>query len=223
MDELAQDLQRLYFTARSRMAHYPWSSEQERWAELVFCLLDRIHPNHDRAVRSAVRILLQLRLLDVEKLVAMRRPTEEHPFVLTYVLRQHGFDEKEAAHSVQLLMNTARVVQEHFDGKMQRFLRQHGTAMRDELTGLFGDLELDSQELRYAIALWLQNALFMPIPLEHESLVAFLERKNVDLEELLEASDEIGLNIAFVNRLLAANGAVSGAALAMHDESEARE
>ena len=141
--DLVQFLQQLYLVTKPRMAPYPWFSEQDRWAELVYCLLDRVHPNHEGPVRAAVVLLQQLNLLNVERLAAIERPTEEYPFVLNYVLRQQGFDEEEASRGIAILVNAARIIRENYEGKIQRFLRKHGEAMRKELIELFGSLDLE--------------------------------------------------------------------------------
>lgn len=192
-------------TNEHNLAGYPWPLERDRWAELVFCLLNQVHPQDSDRVRSAVMLLQALDLLDMDKLAAIERSTEEHAFVLGYVLRQQGFEEDEAARSITILTQAARVIQSNFDSKLQRYLRRHGEAMRDELVNLFGSKVLANQELRYAVSQWLQNALNLPISLEHKAVLDFCEKQGVSQAELQQAVDKLGLNLALVDDLLEMN------------------
>jgi hypothetical protein len=223
--DLVQFVQQLYLNTKHRMPSYPWFSEQDRWAELAFCLLDRVHPNQEGAVRAAVVLLQQLNLLNVKKLAEddVEWPTEEYPYVIPYVLRQQGFTEEEAKRGVTVLANAAQIIQMNYNGRIQTFLRKHGEAMRNELIETFGGLDLDDQDLRFAMSQWLQSALYLPISAEHESLVAFLEKNNLSKDELTEAIDKVGLNVAYVDRLIALSTPMKRAVSQNKDELEAQE
>ena len=70
---------------------------------------------------------------------------------------------------------------------------------------------------------WLQNVLYVPISAEHESLVAFLETNNLSQDDLTEAIDKVGLNVGYVDRLIALNSPKKGAVPKNQDSLEAQE
>lgn len=74
--------------------------------------------------------------------------------------------------------------------------------MRDELANALGGESLNAGQLRYAIGHWLQNALSVPISLEHPAVLGFCKKNGISVGELVAAADELDLNVALVDDLL---------------------
>lgn len=137
--------------------------EDDRWAELIFCLLNQYNLQNTQAVRMAVNSLQYLGLLEIDKLSLFETPGNEDVVVLAYILKQHAFSEENIRHAVKLLVHVASAVRKDYGGKIQTFLRRHGEAMRNELMNSFYEDSLETEQLRYAISHWLQNAMSLPI------------------------------------------------------------
>jgi hypothetical protein len=200
--DLKTQLQELFEKNESDLGAYAWMYETDRCAELIFCLLNQYNPQHTEATRMAVSSIQYLGLLEIDKLALLEAPGNEDVVVLTYILQQHGFSRESAHHAVRLLAQVAKVMQRDYGGKVQRYLRRQGEIMRDELVKAFGGESLTTEQLRYAISHWLQNALSLPISLEHQAVTEFCKKNGVALEDLLRAADELNLNIALVDDLL---------------------
>lgn len=200
--DLKIQLQQLFERHESDIGDYAWMYEDERWAELVFCLLNQYNPENTSDVRAAVSTLQYLGLIETEKLALLEQPGNENAVVLTHILKQHGFSEKNAREAVTLLAHVAGVIRKDFGGKIQRYLRRQGEIMRDELINALGGKSLNKEQLRYAVSHWLQNALSLPISLEHPAVIRFCKKNGVGLEKLLHTADDLNLNIALVDDLL---------------------
>lgn len=195
-------LRDLYERHEPEAGTYAWMNENDRWAELIFCLLNQYGDEDPQPVRTAVSSLGYLGLLDPDKLSLMNVPGDENAVVVTFVLKQHGFSNDDARRAAALLARVAAVIQKEWGGKIQRYLRRHGEMMRDELTKAFAGESLTDEQLRYAVSHWLQNALSLPVSLEHQAVVEFCRRNQASLADLTQAADELNLNIALVDDLL---------------------
>lgn len=200
--ELKAQLQRLYQQHESDLATYAWASEDNRWAELVFCLLHQCCEQEPELTRSAVAALQSLSLISVGKMLYLDDRTHENRVVFAYVLRKHGFSDDDAELACQVLAHVANCIQHNYGGKIQRFLRYHGEVMRDELVRAFDGTMLDKPRMEYAISYWLQNALSVPISLQQDAVVDFCQKNNVNLQDLWQAVDDLDLNLALVDDLL---------------------
>ena len=200
--DLKTQLQKLFEKHESDIGAYAWMYETDRWAELIFCLLNQYNLQDAEATRMTVNSLQYLGLLEIDKLAALETIGDDHAVVLTYILKQHGFSEKDVPRAVRLLCQVASVIKKGYDGKIQRYLRRQGEVMRDELVNAFGHESLSTEQLRYAISHWLQNALSLPVSLEHQAVREFCSKNGVTLEDLLRTADELNLNIALVDDLL---------------------
>jgi predicted ester cyclase len=201
-DEVVERLEALYAEYAPAMTGYVWLSEADRWAEFAFCLANQCGTADAEATRAAVDDLYGQGLLRVSTLAAVDDPAETVAVVAAYTLERYGFTEAESERAVRLLSDVARALQTHADGKQQRFVRQFGEQLRDELVEAADTEAVDEARLRYATTHWLQNAFELPISLQHEAIEAFCERHDVTPEELWRAADEAELNVAVVDDLL---------------------
>ncbi len=200
--DLKTQLQALFEKYESDIGAYAWMYETDRWAELIFCLLNQYNQRNTDSTRMAVSTLQYLGLLESEKLAVLEIPCNEDVVIVTYVLRKHGFSEEDIQRAVKLLAQVAKMIQKDYEGKIQRYLRHHGQVIRDELVNAFSGESLTTEQLRYAISHWLQNVLSLPVSLEHQAVIEFCNRNGVTLEDLMWASDELNLNTALVDDLL---------------------
>jgi hypothetical protein len=201
--DLKTRLQELCARHESDLATYAWVSEDDRWAELVFCLLDQCHRQDPETTRSAVTTLQYLDLLESAKLALLDQPAgAEAATVVAYVLKQHGFPPEPVAKSLSVLAHVAQALQRDHGGKMQRYMRRHAEALRDDLVGALSNGALSGAEWRYAVSHWLQNAFSLPLSLEHEAVKEFCAQNEVSTQDLWLAADELDLNLALVDDLL---------------------
>lgn len=200
--ELKAQLQQLYEQHEFDLATYAWASEDDRWAELVFCLLLQCSEQEPELTRSAVAVLQSLFLIDVGKMLHLSETTHEIRVIYAYVLRQHGFSSDDVDLACSLLAHVANIVQHNYGGKIQRYLRRHGEVMRDELVSAFDSTSLDKSRMAYAISHWLQNVLSLPISLQHNAVVEFCQKSDVTPQDLWQAADELGINLAVIDDLL---------------------
>lgn len=200
--DLKKQLNELFEHYGEDLGDYAWLYESDRWVELIFCLLNQCVDQDPEIIREAASMLQNLDLLNTEDMVSLGKPGHEKTIAAAYVLKAHGFSEKEARRAIVLLASTAKAIQKTYGGKIQRYLRKHGMAMREELVNAIGFDSLDQGQLRYAITHWLQNALSLPISLEHQAILGFCRKNNVTLEDLLHTADDLDLNIALLDDLL---------------------
>ena len=200
--DLKTQLQELFEKYESDIGAYAWMYETDRWSELVFCLLNQCVKQDPEITRQAVDMLQYLDLLQIDNLAVLDEATHENRVVGAYVLKRHGFSQKDAQLAVSLLAEAAKAIKRDYAGKLQLCLRRHGMSIRDELVNAFCGKSLGEEQLRYAISHWLQNALSIPVSLQHQAVIEFCRRNGVALEDLLRASDELNLNTALVDDLL---------------------
>jgi hypothetical protein len=200
---LREHLARLVAYYADELAEAEWSSETERWHELILALLHRCDPELDFGrVRLAGEVLAQLGACDARELARLDSEGGEQQIVLRRVLRHHGFSDAATDRAVAVLARAGRAVSEHWDGKLQLFLSEHGERMVAALTERFAGAELADEELRYALVLWLQNTLNLPLSLDHPAVVDVRQRFGASSGDLMAAADELGLNVAIVDDLI---------------------
>ena len=218
---LEEQIQQLHEQYGLFLSSSIWASENARWTELVFCLLHQCSDVDSEYTRAAVTMLQDLDLLDANKLIFLDDTTSENTITFFTILKQHGFSESATQRAAKVLFGAANVVNTQYDGKIQRYLRQHGQIMRDELVDSFADSILTKQQLEYAIGHWLQNVLNLPISLETKAVREFCEKNKISIEDLLQASDVLNINVAIVDDLLELNqniaNAISGNPSAIKD------
>jgi hypothetical protein len=200
--DLQTRLRELYEQNASELETFAWVSEAERWGELVFCLLSLCTKQDPQVSRTAVQTLQTLGLLEPNTLASVSKGRGDPAVVLSFVLRQCGFEPAEAEKAVTLLADAAEGVRRVYGGKIQRCLRVYGAQMREGMLGTLKSDAVTEDQLRYALTLWLQNALSLPLSLEHEAVKHFCEASGATIEDLQRASDALDLNLALVDDLL---------------------
>ena len=199
---LAMRLQELFERYEFDFADFPWVSETDRLAELIFCILNQCSTLAADETRRLVGQLADLGLLQSDKLAELGNPENQVRSVFGYVLNQGGFSDEETESATVSLAKVGEVIQRDYDGKIQRYLRRHAEAIRDELAQTFGTEALAEPKLQYAITHWLQNAFSLPISLQSEAEIEFCRQEGVVIEELYLAADQLGINVAIVDDIL---------------------
>ena len=188
---------------------YRWAAEEARWGELVYAILARIGAPGVPSERAATArdLLFEMNKLAVRDLAAMEpsgtTSATSHANAVATVLLGVGFSESEARRAVAALAETAENVERHYDGKPQRYLREYGQRMLEELPERFTFDEFAADDVRYAFTLWLQNVLNMPVTLRSPEMSVFCERYDVTVEELVAAADVQDINLALLDDLVA--------------------
>jgi hypothetical protein len=118
------------------------------------------------------------------------------------LLREHGFTEDDAARGMLLVSTVARGFREHFNGKVQLYLRHYGEMMLSDIDKMFDAPSSDRSVLASAFTYWLQNALCMPLSLVDHSMWRFCEENGVTPEQLIAAADDLNINVAFLDDLI---------------------
>jgi hypothetical protein len=143
-----------------------------------------------------------LGLLQIDEWVDLGNPGSQARTVFEYVLNQYGFSDEEAESATATLSQAGAVIHREYGGKLQRYLRRHAKAMRDDLTQAFGNDALAKPKLQYAITHWLQNAFGLPISLQSEAVAEFCKEEDVTIEQLWQAADQLDINLAIVDDVL---------------------
>jgi hypothetical protein len=198
--DLEPRLRQLFERHESDLGVYAWMYETDRWAELIFCLLSRYQPQNDEATRMAVSSLQYLGLLAPATLAGLDQEADLAP-VITYVLKRHGFSDDDLPRLRTVLAHAGQAMRGD-GGKVQRFLRRHGEVIRDELASAVTCDAMSPDDARYAVTQWLQNALSLPVSLEHEAVKEFCAANDATSADLLDAIDALDLNVALVDDLL---------------------
>lgn len=205
---------------------YQWPVETERWHELVFCLIFRIGQPQIQAERARrmTQILADLNLLEVNTLaeaMAEMGRTLEHPdiILMQILLEKMGMMPDQSRAAAMTIAQAAQVLKQKHNGKVQRCLRHYGQQMLNDLSDQFSFSQMPSDQIRLALAHWLQNTLNMPIELAEHEVIEFCQEAGITLQELAEIADEIDLNLALLDDIIV-NTQVSFTAEEPQEKSE---
>lgn len=188
---------------------YHWAAEEKRWHELVFAILARIGSPSVPSERAekATDVLVKMDKLAVEDLAELEPSGTSEPNSTTNtvetVLLGVGYSEADAREALAALSETADNIQRRYDGKPQRYLREYGQRMLDELPEHFEFSEFGDDDAEYAFTLWFQNVLNMPVTLHSPELSTFCERYDVTVDEMVAAADVQDVNLALLDDLVA--------------------
>jgi len=203
-EEVIHILNDLFEDYQPSLEKYQWPRESMRWYDLTFCILE-IWSSKEVA-HAATKALLELRLLDVEKLARLSNTSESisssRTQLILGILQEAGFKEKASEQALTTLIEAAKTIQTKCDGKVQQLLRKEGEKIIRNVAAFFGFSALDDQSTRQTITRWLQNVLNLPVYLETESTNAFCAEINTDATEIIAAADELDINIAIVDELI---------------------
>ena len=189
-------------------APHMWVLETERWRELAFALLTRTSHLREQELRSLSHYLRQLGLLDIHQLAETLRsspsgePAGSFAKKCLTVLTDAGLSQDEARASLKVLCEAAITIQDQFGGNIQVYLRSVGERFLEEVSHRFHFSDLKPEEVKYAFTLWLQNVAQLPLSLRDASLSAMCQAEGLEVDHLLTAADELGLNLAFVDDMV---------------------
>lgn len=199
IDELLVDLFDRY---QDTFEHHQWPWETQRWHELVYCLLSAVEGRFgsDTHSASAVRVLMELGLLEIPLLAKAEETTSLH---LSIVLERTSFSHEQARQLVRALFDLAKCLDEMYQGKVQLLLRTSGMELVDQvLQALPLEDTLGKQNASLVVMHWLQNVLNLPVLVPSPGLKALLAETGAKSEEILAAVDELNINIALLDEIL---------------------
>lgn len=187
---------------------YSWASEASRWNELVTIVAAHVCNLPESDLRAITKYLSDLGHLEIERLAAIRtsgesidRADEEAQKILGLLVKK-GVPAAQASRLISLLAEISKGVQTNFGGKIQRYLRSYGDKMLEDLPRQFPLKAGSVDEVKRIFTLWLQKVLNMPVPLRDSVLLAFCEKHGITPAALLQAADNIDLNVAIVDEML---------------------
>jgi hypothetical protein len=207
LEEVVLDLYRAY---EPLIDPHLWPWETKRWHELVFCLLDTIADPEipPETSRDVTRALGEWRLLEVDVLGSLN-PAENdldasNPILVTIMtmLQQSGFDADKAGIAVGAICEAASGLKQKYEGKVQKYFRRYGVLMLDQLEQSFSFTQLNNEDARRAISIWLQNTLNLPVPVSDPSTDQVCERLGVAYESLVDTADRLNINVALLDDAL---------------------
>lgn len=200
VENAAYQLRKLLTMEGAELAQeQPWLWEFERWKEFVFALLARTTTIPEADLRLLVEQMTDLDLLDGEKMAATDEATTER---VTALLEEAGLGPEAAAKVLTTLVEAARGLQKHFDGKIQKYLRRYGELMLHDVHEIFAFTAVTPDEVEDAFTYWLQNAVGLPLSLVDESVRTFCDHYGFSPADLIAGADRIDMNLATVDDLV---------------------
>jgi len=188
---------------------HPWMWEGNRWKELVFALLTRVAPLPEQDTRATVEQMNRSGLLDISLLASIAGASGSHPEQsspqarqIRESLRATGFSMAEAERALTAMCEAAHGLQEHFGGKVQRYLRDYGELMLLDLGRVFQFSTLSEADAADAFTYWFQNVLSLPLSLIDTDLKAFADQRGLDPHLMIQAADNMDLNLALLDDLV---------------------
>ena len=201
-------LQRVLASEGSEISNDLWLFEDARWQELVFALLTRICDLEEEHLRETVDGLNDLGLLDTVALADLfddqrhiKSKTRYSQRILGH-LTDNNFSEAQAMNALKCMGEAALGLQEHYEGKVQKYLRWFGELMLNDVQRVFTFSVLSEKDVQQVFTYWLQNVMNMPLSLNDENVAAFCTKHNISADELFRAADELDLNLALVDDLV---------------------
>lgn len=194
--ELLVDLYRSNYPI---LSEYQWEWEHDRWKELLVCVLigQKITPT---AARRLIDLLEEFQGIDPQSLA--RKSNESRKFIYQTMMKL-GFKPDVAQKAAQAVILSSILVTERWGGYLQRFLRYHGIKMVNEFSDYLIAQGFESKQARMTATLWLQNVANLPILNEQNEYVRKFSRENeIDANDLLELSDQLGINLSILDELL---------------------
>lgn len=188
--------------------NHPWLWEADRWKELVFALLTRVVSLPEDRARELTGNLNDLDLLDVAALANIgqdpKAPDLSNPHARHIIeeLQEYGFSPEEARRALATICEAAVGLHKNFGGKVQAYLRSYGELMLREINRTFQFSALKDADVAFAFTYWLQNVLNMPLSLLDSNVLAFCEQHQLTPGQLIEAADDLDLNLAFLDDLV---------------------
>jgi hypothetical protein len=182
---------------------HPWLWERDRWKELAFALVARVTQTPAETVRKAIDHLNDLGLLDITELANIpaneQAATNRHAIHILELLTEMGFSSEDTERTLFVLSEAASGFQESFGGKVQKYLRTHGELMLRDVGKHFQFTSLSDEDVRFVFTFWLQSVADMPVALLDESVDALTKKYGLSPSDLVDAADELDLNVALLD------------------------
>lgn len=208
VSELDFQLKKLFSQYMELFEYHRWPWEHMRWVELVFALVSVLSSKPRDIVREAVETLDDLELLDVNELSGIPLVSSDvdlnFPLAsrINEILSEHGFTIEESKNAILAMNEAAKSLIQHHGGKIQRYLRRYGVRMLEDLHRTFPFTKMNQEDVRFAFTFWIQNVLNMPVDLPLESVAEFCKKYKASKDELLEAADNLDINVALLDDLI---------------------
>lgn len=188
----------LFLRYRDSVREQPFTSEVDRWMDLMVSLLLAVGHGAEEDARAAANIMASLDLTSVPACAQAVSGTAG-AVVIERILCDHGFSPEDAATSRQLIGEVAQALQRQWDGKIQRYLRACGEQMLRDLARAFPVKVVSESVLRHAFTHWLQSALGLPMVLAEPAAKQYATQQGTTLENLVAAADALDLNVALLD------------------------
>jgi hypothetical protein len=205
--QVMDELQIIIETYGFALQNTSYLTENAFWNEMVISILHRCRKLETSLNRDAADVLQYLELSDIRKLskvhIAEQPNNSEDVVAITSVLKRHEFSNEEAQMAIKVLASIAHVLVQHYDGKIQVYIRAMGQVIIETLLAKLPPIPFNRQDTEYALGHWMQTAFGMPVSVPYPVIVRFCEQYNVTLEALTAVADELGLNTALLADLLA--------------------
>lgn len=206
--QLISYLNELYAAHRSDLGDFPWEYEADRWHELINCLWIGSLRVDAALARDGLRRLVEAGWTSAANWARATEP--EHTFCAR-VLVAAGFDEKVANHAIAIAVQAAKRLDAVYSNGVHLMLRKAGEQLRQEMTELLAGIGIENPQIAKGATLWLQNVANLPLLVpQDEHVAAFCQRFRMTPTELLTLCDRLGLNVAVLDDLLAADHLTRG-------------
>jgi hypothetical protein len=81
-------------------------------------------------------------------------------------------------------------------------MRRYGEQILNEMEESFAFRTLGRDDALMALTVWLQNCFNMPVSLNDEAVRSFCTRHGIGTNELRDAADRLGVNLALIDDLV---------------------
>jgi hypothetical protein len=181
-----------------------WPRENERWHELVFCILTVLGEPQilSARIRDLVNLLASIGMLELDDLAKLNHMAirSDHYTTLHTLLQKAGFSSEKSQLAIQTISEAAFGIQKKYDGKIQKYFRYYGNHMLDRMKNDFSFSQFNQAPKAFAI--WLQNTMNMPVPASNPLADAACKKIGVKYEEIVESADRLDINVALVDDVL---------------------
>jgi len=126
---------------------------------------------------------------------------KKYDLVIKFLMKNR-LNKKQSAKVAGTLISVSKTMMLKYRGKIQTMLRLFGKVLKIEMIRTFKNSPLSKSEIDFAVTLWLQNALDIPLSLMQPELLKFCRSQNIGFDELINAADEIDLNMAVLDDVL---------------------
>lgn len=198
--DLDSALVSIYNKNRPFLREYPWEEEDERWRELLKCILIIGVGMQPEMSVKAIDVLAFQDMLSLKNLAQASNKEKE---LMTSAFIQLGNSSATSRKAISLLVKNAQNIVKRWTS-LQRFLRIHGQKIAKDLSsGLESNL-LTKQNAMKIATVWLQEVGNFPILLVSDPHIKkFCKDYDTTVEQLVEIADRNGLNVIALDDVLA--------------------